>query len=100
MAACRAYGEAGVTAHDVDVAEVHDCFTIAEILSYEALGFAPKGYGAHLLPETGRLPSKAGCLSNTGGGLVGFGHPVGALQGVKQMVEIWRQSQGCVMGIR
>ena len=67
-------------------------FTIVEILMYEALGFAAPGQGARLLREGethigGRLPV------NTGGGLVGFGHPVGAT-GVKQIIELWRQSKG------
>jgi len=92
LAAQRAYSAADVGATDVDVAEVHDCFTVAEVLMYEALGFANEGEGTHLLKEGatdigGRLPV------NTGGGLVGFGHPVGAT-GVKQMVEVWRQMKG------
>jgi acetyl-CoA acyltransferase len=91
-AANGAYAEAGISPQDIDVAEVHDCFTVAEILSYEALGFAEEGQGSHLLRDgatsiDGRLPV------NTGGGLVGFGHPVGAT-GVKQALEIWRQSKG------
>ncbi len=92
LAAERAYAAAGVNAGDVRVAEVHDCFTLTEILMYEALGFADAGRGAALLAEgvteiDGRLPV------NTGGGLVGFGHPVGAT-GVKQAVEIHRQMKG------
>ncbi|MFZ5480700.1 MAG: thiolase C-terminal domain-containing protein [Myxococcota bacterium] len=88
-AASRAYAAAGVGPGDVQLAEVHDCFTVTELLMYEALGFAKPGEGAALVRagETnldGRLPV------NTGGGLVGFGHPVGAT-GVKQAVEIWRQ---------
>ena len=91
-AAHGAYAAAGISPKDIDVAEVHDCFTVAEILSYEALGFAEEGQGARLLRDgetaiDGRLPV------NTGGGLVGFGHPVGAT-GVKQALEIWRQSKG------
>jgi len=92
LAAKRAYEQAGITADAVNVAEVHDCFTLTEILMMEALGFAAPGKGGDLLVngETdidGRLPV------NTGGGLVGFGHPVGAT-GVKQVVEIWRQMKG------
>ena len=86
------YSEAEIGPEEIDLAEVHDCFTVAEILSYEALGFAEAGQGARLLRNgdteiTGRIPV------NTGGGLVGFGHPVGAT-GVKQALEIWRQSKG------
>ncbi len=91
-AAQLAYEEAGLSPQDVQVAEVHDCFTVTELMMYEALGFAQAGAGNQLLREgatniDGRLPV------NTGGGLVGFGHPVGAT-GVKQMVEVWRQMKG------
>jgi acetyl-CoA acetyltransferase len=85
----KAYAAAGIGARDVQIAEVHDCFTVTELLMYEALGLAAPGQGAALVREgatniDGRVPV------NTGGGLVGFGHPVGAT-GVKQAVEIWRQ---------
>ena len=92
LAADRAYAAAGMGPGDVGVAEVHDCFTLTEILMTEALGFADPGRGAELLREGvteigGRLPV------NTGGGLVGFGHPVGAT-GIKQAVEVFRQMKG------
>eukprot|EP00929_Paragymnodinium_shiwhaense_P067261 TRINITY_DN33871_c0_g1_i2.p1 TRINITY_DN33871_c0_g1~~TRINITY_DN33871_c0_g1_i2.p1 ORF type:complete len:431 (-),score=73.29 TRINITY_DN33871_c0_g1_i2:243-1535(-) len=92
VAAERAYGRTGVTPEQVQVAEVHDCFTITEILMYEALGFAKAGQGASLVRSGstgigGRLPV------NTGGGLLAFGHPVGAT-GVKQILELWRQMKG------
>jgi acetyl-CoA acyltransferase len=91
-AANQAYAMAGVEPGDVGIAEVHDCFTLTELLMMEAVGFAQRGEGGHMLREgateiEGRLPV------NTGGGLVGFGHPVGAT-GVKQIVEIWRQMKG------
>jgi acetyl-CoA acyltransferase len=91
-AAEQAYAQAGLVAKDVDVAEVHDCFTVTELLMYEALGFAEPGKGGELLKEgvteiDGALPV------NTGGGLVGFGHPVGAT-GVKQVLELHRQMKG------
>lgn len=91
-AACKAYAAAGLRPEDVQVAEVHDCFTVAELLMVEALGFAERGGAAALYRDgvvdiDGRLPV------NTGGGLVGFGHPVGAT-GVKQAVEIFRQMRG------
>ena len=91
-AVCSAYAEAEVSASDIDVAEVHDCFTISELLMYEALQFCLPGSAAAMLRAhetdiTGRIPV------NTGGGLVGFGHPVGAT-GVKQVVELWRQMKG------
>ena len=85
----RVYAQAGITIDQVDVAEVHDCFTITELLMMEAMGMADAGQAVSLIKDgqtaiDGRLPI------NTGGGLVGFGHPVGAT-GVKQVVEIWRQ---------
>jgi acetyl-CoA acetyltransferase len=91
-AAARAYQAARVRPEEMQVAEVHDCFSIAEVLMMEALGFAPPGRGAALIASgataiNGRVPV------NTGGGLIGFGHPVGAT-GVKQAVEIYRQMTG------
>lgn len=91
-AAQQAYADAGISAVSVDVAEVHDCFSITELQMYEALGFAPPGEGYQLIREghteiDGRLPV------NTGGGLLGFGHPVGAT-GVKQVLEVHRQLRG------
>ncbi|MBW2730742.1 MAG: thiolase domain-containing protein [Deltaproteobacteria bacterium] len=91
-AAQRAYKEAGLSAYDVQVAEVHDCFTPNEVLMYEALGFAPAGQGALMLRE-GQTSLDGPLPVNTGGGLVGFGHPVGAT-GVKQVLEIYRQMKG------
>ena len=92
LAAQRAYAMAGIEANDVGVAEVHDCFTLTEILMYEAVGLAERGQGARLLRE-GTTSIDGSVPVNTGGGLVGFGHPVGAT-GVKQIVEIWRQMKG------
>jgi acetyl-CoA C-acetyltransferase len=76
----QAYKMAGVTAKDIDVAEVHDCFTIAELMAYEALGFAKPGEGIGLVrnKETykeGRIPV------NVDGGLLSKGHPIGATGG-------------------
>lgn len=89
IAAKQAYEIAGVTPEDVDVAEVHDCFTIAEIIAYEDLGFCSQGEGGHLIDigETkldGKLPV------NTSGGLKSKGHPVGAT-GTAQAYEIYLQ---------
>jgi acetyl-CoA C-acetyltransferase len=79
-AAAQAYKMAGITAKDVKVAEVHDCFTIAEIMAYEGLGFAPMGDGKQLIREKatykeGRIPV------NVDGGLLSKGHPIGATGG-------------------
>src|SRR5439155_23393448 len=76
-AAERAYAMAGVGPGDIDVAEVHDCFTITEILDIEDLGFCEKGKGGVMTLEgetslTGRIPV------NTSGGLLAKGHPIGA----------------------
>lgn len=73
----QALGAAGCRVGDLSFAEVHDCFTIAELLSYEAMGLAPAGQGARLLDEgvvmrDGRLPV------NVSGGLKAKGHPIGA----------------------
>lgn len=91
-AAEQAFLQAQVGAADIDVAEVHDCFTLTEILMTEALGFAAPGRGAHLLRE-GKTEIGGTIPVNTGGGLVAFGHPVGAT-GVKQALEIYRQLKG------
>jgi acetyl-CoA C-acetyltransferase len=79
-AAQQAYRMAGITPKDVKVAEVHDCFTIAEIMAYEGLGFAPTGEGKQLIREKatykeGRIPV------NVDGGLLSKGHPIGATGG-------------------
>jgi acetyl-CoA C-acetyltransferase len=83
---------AHVTQEDIDLVEVHDCFTIAEILAIEDLGFFKKGTGgkATLAGETtygGKIPV------NTSGGLKACGHPVGAT-GIKQAVECVEQLRG------
>jgi acetyl-CoA acyltransferase len=92
-AACgRAFEASGVARKDVGVLEVHDCFTVTELLMLEALGFAPRGRGFELVRE-GRTGIDGDLPVNTGGGLVGFGHPVGAT-GVKQILELHRQIHG------
>ncbi|CCW63761.1 unnamed protein product [Phytomonas sp. EM1] len=92
MASQRALAQAGLKPSDLQVAEVHDCFSIAEILMYEALGLAEYGKGRDLINNgdtclDGRIPV------NTGGGLLAFGHPVGAT-GMKQIMEVYRQMKG------
>jgi acetyl-CoA C-acetyltransferase len=91
IASRKAYEQAGLGPEKIDTAEVHDCFSIAEVLAYEGLGFANKGEGRKLLinNETtigGRIPV------NTDGGLK-LGHPVGAT-GIKQIIEIVKQLKG------
>jgi acetyl-CoA C-acetyltransferase len=79
-AAAQAYKMAGITAKHVKVAEVHDCFTIAEIMAYEGLGFAPAGDGKQLIRE--KATYKEGKIPvNVDGGLLSKGHPIGATGG-------------------
>jgi acetyl-CoA C-acetyltransferase len=80
QAAQQAYAMAGVGPQDIDVAEVHDCFTIAEMMAYENLGFAKPGEGKELIRnketyQEGRIPV------NVDGGLLSKGHPIGATGG-------------------
>jgi len=88
----QAYAMAGITPQDVDFAEVHDCFTVAEVIASEDLGFFEKGKGwvAAEEGETGRDGSKP---INLSGGLKSKGHPVGA-SGVGQVVEVFKQLRG------
>ena len=92
IAAQKAYAQAKITPKDVDVAEVHDCFTIAEIMAIEDLGFFKKGEGGRATLE-GRTTFGGDVIVNTSGGLKAAGHPVGAT-GVKQAVEITWQLRG------
>lgn len=92
IAAKKAYEMAGVKPHQIDVAEVHDCFTIAEIMAIEDLGFFPKGQGGKA-SEEGKTALGGEIPINTSGGLKGCGHPVGAT-GIKQAVEITWQLRG------
>jgi len=79
-AARQAYDMAGVGPKDVDVAEVHDCFTIAEMMAYENLGFAEPGEGKELI--RGKETYKEGSIPvNVDGGLLSKGHPIGATGG-------------------
>ncbi len=88
----HAYEMAGVTPDDIDFAEVHDCFTIAEIMASEDLGFFPRGEGwkAAMQGQTARDGIHP---INSSGGLKSKGHPVGA-SGVGQVVEVWKQMHG------
>lgn len=91
-AAQEAYKMAEVKPQDIQLAEVHDCFTIAEVIASEDLGFFKPGMGAGaaqdgMTARDGRIPI------NTSGGLKAKGHPVGA-SGVGQVVEVWKQMRG------
>jgi acetyl-CoA acetyltransferase len=104
-AAELAYAMAGVGPRDLDTAELHDCFSITELVTYEALGWAEPGggpallaSGATTLPEdrervgVGTRPAFS-LPVNTGGGLIADGHPVGAT-GVRQVIEAFQQANG------
>jgi acetyl-CoA acetyltransferase len=91
-AAREAYADAGITPDDVDVLEVHDCFTIAEVLALEALGFYGRGEGIRGAVE-GETAVDGTLPVNPSGGLLGKGHPVGAT-GVGQIVELTKQLDG------
>jgi acetyl-CoA C-acetyltransferase len=94
VATSHAYEEAGVEAADVDVAEVHDAFTVCEALLAEAAGFAPEGSGAETVREPGeRSEGWTDVQVNTSGGLKARGHPIGAT-GLFQAVEAYEQLTG------
>ncbi len=89
LAAKAALKQAGAEISDIKAAEVHDCFTIAEVMAMEDLGFCPKGMGGKfIVGNATRLGGR--CPVNTSGGLKACGHPVGAT-GVKQIIEITEQ---------
>jgi acetyl-CoA C-acetyltransferase len=92
LAAKKAYTMAKVKPEDVEVAEIHDCFTIAEIIAYEDLGFCPTGEGGKLI-ESGETRLGERMPVNTSGGLKAKGHPVGAT-GTAQAYEIYLQLTG------
>ena len=92
IAAEAAYKMAGITSKDVDFAEVHDCFTIAEIVDSEDLGFFEKGRGVEGVREN-KTSRKGDIPINPSGGLKSKGHPIGAT-GVGQVVEVFDQLTG------
>jgi acetyl-CoA C-acetyltransferase len=92
FAAQQAYTMAGVTSDEIDVAEIHDCFSITELISYEDLGFAEPGRGVTLLKE--KIVDLRGVKPiNPSGGLLAKGHPIGAT-GVAQLAELFQQLRG------
>jgi acetyl-CoA acetyltransferase len=93
-AARQAYERAGIGPEDVDVAEVHDCFSIAEIIHYEDLGFCERGAGGRFVERA----SLGGSVAvSTSGGLLSKGHPLGAT-GVAQVAELTWQLRGQATG--
>jgi len=106
-AARQAYRQAGIAADELDVVELHDCFTPNEILSYEALGLCPQG-GAEKFVRDGDNTYGGRVVTNPSGGLLSKGHPLGAT-GLAQTAEIvWqlrgeageRQVEGAKLGLQ
>ncbi|MGQ4557590.1 thiolase C-terminal domain-containing protein [Halobellus sp. GM3] len=95
-AAEQAYESAGIDdpLAELDVAEIHDCFTISEIIEYEDLGWVEKGEGGQFV-EDGRSALDGDIAVNPRGGLLGCGHPLGAT-GVSQALEVFNQFRGTV----
>jgi acetyl-CoA C-acetyltransferase len=89
----KAYSMAAISPEQIDVMELHDCFTIAEIVALEDLGFYKKGKAAEAIESGIHTLGGKGPIVNTSGGLKACGHPVGAT-GVKQVVEIYQQLAG------
>ncbi len=97
-AIAKAYKEAGITAADVDMAEVHDCFTINQIISTEALGFSQDGRGGYDYLD-GRFTRDDKVAINLSGGLKSKGHPVGAT-GASMHALIYKQLIGEPIGVK
>ena len=91
-AARRAYEMSGLTAKDIDVVELHDCFSVAEIIDSEDLGLIPRGQGAKWAHES-RTSVEGEVAINPSGGLLAKGHPVGAT-GIGQVYEVVQQLRG------
>ena len=93
-AALMAYREAGITRprEEIDIAIVHDCFTINELITYEDLGFSPVGRAKEDI-DGGFFERRGGLPVNTDGGLKCFGHPTGAT-GLRMIYEVYKQMQG------
>jgi acetyl-CoA acetyltransferase len=96
LAAKRAYEDAGISASDVDFAELHDAFSILEIIDSEDVGFFPRGEGWKALEE-GRTAMDGDLPVNVSGGLKARGHPVGAT-GLAQVAEVTWQLRGQAEG--
>jgi len=94
----EALDRAGIGIRDLDLAEVHDCFTISEVIEYEALGLCGPGEGGRFA-EDGRGDIGGDLVVNPRGGLLGCGHPLGAT-GIAQAVEVFQQFSGSVPAAR
>jgi len=92
-AAEQAYEQAQVAPQEVDVCELHDCFSANELITYEALGFAAEGEGHHLIDAKATTYGGSGPVVNPSGGLISKGHPLGAT-GLAQCSELTWQLRG------
>jgi acetyl-CoA C-acetyltransferase len=92
LAAQQAYRQSGLQPADIDLVELHDCFSIAEIIDSEDLGLVPRGEGGRWAAQ-GRTGMQGDVVINPSGGLLAKGHPVGAT-GVGQIVEVALQLRG------
>ena len=94
IASNSAYAEAGIKQprKEIDLASVHDCFSITELINYEDLGFSPRGKAKEDV-DAGTFTLEGELPVNTDGGLKCFGHPVGA-SGIRMLYEIYKQLQG------
>jgi sterol carrier protein 2 len=93
QAAEQAYEQAQVAPDEVDVCELHDCFSANELITYEALGFAAEGEGHHLVEANATTYGGSGPVVNPSGGLISKGHPLGAT-GLAQCSELTWQLRG------
>ena len=91
----NAYSAAGLTSKNIDLAEVHDCFTIAELMATEDLGFSEQGHGGTFAREGLGVRNEGSVCINPSGGLKSKGHPLGAT-GTGQAVEVFKQLRGTV----
>lgn len=93
-AAQASYEEAGIVnpREELDLAMVHDCFTITELIIYEDLGFSPRGRASEDV-AAGTFSLEGELPVNTDGGLKCFGHPIGA-SGIRMIYEVYKQLQG------
>lgn len=89
IAVKKAFDQAEIIKKDLSLLEVHDCFSITGLLTFEAIGLAKRGEGADFILQ-GLASSEGEIPTNLSGGLIGFGHPTGA-SGVRQMVDLWEQ---------
>jgi acetyl-CoA acetyltransferase len=92
LAAKKVYAESGIGPDDVDVVELHDCFTVNELITYEALGFAAEGGGEQFVLD-GDNTYGGRVVTNPSGGLLSKGHPLGAT-GIAQCAELVWQLRG------